>query len=106
MEILEFFQLLSEKIIKAYNFILKSKKKVRFFRSVMFYDFLRFDPFLTNFLLLRGSFLTILGVEKVALWTNSKLFSSFLGSVWAILLVLKGPLSGVFLAPKVEKHSQ
>ena len=47
--------------------------------------------------------LAILGVEKVVFWTFSKLFWSCLGSVWALFLTLKGPLLGVFSAPKVDK---
>ena len=48
-----------------------------------------------------GSFLTILGVKKVVFWTFSKLFWSCLGSVWALFLVLKCPLLGVFSALKL-----
>ena len=50
-----------------------------------------------------GSFLTILGVEKVVFSTFSKLFWSCLGSVWALFSTLKGPLLGVFSAQKVDK---
>ena len=50
-----------------------------------------------------GSFLTILGVEKVVFWTFSKLFGSCLGSVWALFLDLKDKLLGDFSAPKVHK---
>ena len=50
-----------------------------------------------------GSFLAILGVEKVIFWTFSKLFWSCLGSVWALFSTLKGLLLGVFTAQKVDK---
>ena len=50
-----------------------------------------------------GSFLTILGVEKVVFWTFSKLFWSCLGSVRALFLALKGLLLGLFSARKVDK---
>ena len=43
-----------------------------------------------------GSFLTIFGVKKVVFWTFSKLFSSCLGSVWALFSTLKVPLLVVF----------
>ena len=43
-----------------------------------------------------GSFLSILGVEKVIFWSFSKLFWSCLGSVWALFSTLKGPLLVVF----------
>ena len=47
--------------------------------------------------------LAILGVEKVAFWTLTKLFWSCLGSVWALFLTLKGLLLVVFPAPKDDK---
>ena len=50
-----------------------------------------------------GSFLTILRVKKVKFWTFSKLFESCLGSVWALFLVLKGPLVVVFQLLKLDK---
>ena len=59
-------------------------------------NFAHFDRF-------EGSFLTILGVKKVVFWTFSKLFRSCLGSVWALFPALKGLLSGVFTAQKVDK---
>ena len=40
--------------------------------------------------------LAILGLKKVDFSSFSKLFWSCLGSVWALFLVLKGPLLGVF----------
>ena len=43
-----------------------------------------------------GSFLTILGVKKLDFSTFSKLFCTFLGSVWALFLASKGLLLGVF----------
>ena len=43
-----------------------------------------------------GSFLTILGVEKVVFWTFSKLFWSCLGSVRALFSALTGLLLGIF----------
>ena len=51
----------------------------------------------------RRSFLTILGVKKVVFLTFSKFFLSCLESVWALFSALKGPLLGVFSAPKVDK---
>ena len=59
-------------------------------------NFAHFDRF-------EGSFLTILGLEKVIFWTFSKLFWSCLGSVRALFSTLKGPLLGVFSALKVDK---
>ena len=49
-------------------------------------NFAHFDRF-------EGSFLTILGIEKVVFWTFSKLFWTCLGSFWALFSVLKGQLS-------------
>ena len=43
-----------------------------------------------------GSFLAILGFEKVVFWTFSKLLWSCLRSVWASFSVLKGQLFVVF----------
>ena len=48
-----------------------------------------FDEKLAHFGSFEGSFLTILGVEKVIFWTFSKLFWSCLGSISALLLDLK-----------------
>ena len=62
-----------------------------------------FDEKLAYFGSFEGSFLTILGVEKVIFWTFSKLFWSCLRSVWALFLDLEGPLLGVFSARKVDK---
>ena len=59
-------------------------------------NFAHFDRF-------EGSFLTILGVEKVIFWTFSKLFWSCLGCVWALFSTLKGPLLGIFSALEVDK---
>ena len=50
-----------------------------------------------------GSFLTILGVKKVVFWTFSKLFWSYLGSVWALFSALKGLLLNLFAALKDDK---
>ena len=47
--------------------------------------------------------LAILGVKKIDFWTISKVFWSCLGSVYECIAVLRGPLFGVFLAPKVDK---
>mgnify|MGYP001790979268 CR=1 FL=1 len=62
-----------------------------------------FGQNLAHFDRFEGSFLTILGVEKVVFWTFSKLFWSCLGSVWALFLTLKDLLLVVFSAPKVHK---
>ena len=62
-----------------------------------------FDEKLAYFGSFEGSFLTILGVEKVIFWTFSKLFWSCLGSVRALFSTLKCPLLGVFSALKVDK---
>ena len=47
--------------------------------------------------------LAILQVEKVVFWTLSKVFWSCLGRVYESIAVLRGPLFGVFPAPKVDK---
>ena len=62
-----------------------------------------FDQNIAHFGSFEGSFLTILGVEKVIFWTFSKLFWSCLGCVWALFSALKGLLLGVFWASKVDK---
>ena len=62
-----------------------------------------FDENLAYFGSFEGSFLTILGLEKVIFWTFSKLFWSCLGSVRALFSTLKGQLLGVFSALKVDK---
>ena len=61
-----------------------------------------FDQKYAHFGSVEGSFLTILGVKKVILWTFSKLFWSCLGSVRALFSTLKGPLLCAFSAPKVD----
>ena len=61
-------------------------QKIEIFRE----NFAHFDRF-------EGSFLTILGVEKVIFWTFSKLFWSCLGSVRASFSTLKGPFLGSFI---------
>ena len=57
-----------------------------------------FGQNLAHFDRFEGSFLTILGVEKVVFWTFSKLFWSYLGSVGALFLTLKGLLPVVITA--------
>ena len=54
-----------------------------------------FDQQFAHFGRFEASFLTIVGVEKVVLWTFSKFFWGCLGKVWAMFLALKG-LQGVF----------
>ena len=39
----------NHKSVQFYSKIEKKNEEVRFFRSVIFYDFLRFDPLLTHF---------------------------------------------------------
>ena len=63
----------------------------------------KMDPKIDTFCQVDTRVLAILGVEKVVFWTFSELFWSWLGSVWALCLTLKGLLLGVFSAPKVDK---
>ena len=49
--------------------------------------------------------LFILGLEKVVLWTFSKLFWGYLGRVWAMFLALKGLLKVYFPSPLGSRGS-
>ena len=40
---------------------------------------------------------------EVVFWPFVRLFWSCLGSVWTLFVHIKGPLLGLFLAPKVDK---
>ena len=62
-----------------------------------------FDKKFAHFGRFEGSFLTILGVEKVLIWTFSKLFLSCLESVQALFLAFNGLLLRLFSARKVDK---
>ena len=46
--------------------------------------------------------LTNFGVKKPVFWTFRKWYWRCSGSVWALILGLKGQLLGVFSAPKVD----
>ena len=57
-----------------------------------------------SFCRFEGSFLTILGVEKIAFWTFSKFFGSCVGTVLVFFQVFEAPFLGVFSAQKVDKR--
>ena len=52
-----------------------------------------------------GSFLTLFAVKKVVFRTFSKLFKSCIGSIWALVLALRGQNFGVFSAEKVDPQT-
>ena len=57
-----------------------------------------FDQKFAHFGRFEGSFLAILGVKKVQLWTFSKLFWTYLGIVWALF--------SAFMGSKGDKYKQ